>query len=161
MFEREIAINQFLIGGLRKVAADIPEEKIYERAPGNGHPPVWIFGHLAIVAELGLGHFGVASGHPAWFPIFGPGSKDHVKPDKDYSKALFMHKIEDLYPRLCHRIQEAQPDLFARPHGAAILANTPIKNVGEILAHLLTSHFSFHLAQLSGWRRSAGFGPLY
>ncbi len=161
MFEREIALNQFLLAGLRKISADIPQERMYDRAPGNGHPPVWLWGHLAITGEFGLRYVGIPVAHRDWLRVFGPGSSDDVQPDAGYSKAGFLQLIEETYPRLQELVRQADPELLAKPHGAAILSGTPIQTVGDILAHLLTSHFSFHQAQLSGWRRAAGLAHLF
>ena len=72
MFEHDATLNEFLRGGLRAVAADIPDERLGERAPGGGHPPAWVLGHLAICGELGLQYFGEELGHPRWAMLFGP-----------------------------------------------------------------------------------------
>ena len=68
MFEREITLCKFLRNGLDEVVADIPDERIYERAPGNGHPPIWVLGHLAICGELGEKFSGGDVSHPRWLP---------------------------------------------------------------------------------------------
>jgi hypothetical protein len=39
--------------------------------------------------------------------------------------------------------------------------NTPIETFGHCVTLMLTSHFGFHLAQLSSCRRTAGHPPLF
>ena len=49
---REVAINEYQLGMFKKIARDISDEALFVRAPGHGHPPVWILGHLAILKSL-------------------------------------------------------------------------------------------------------------
>lgn len=160
MFEREIQLNKFLLEYYQRVVADIPADRIGERAPGHGHPPVWVLGHLAINTEFGCQFFGIPVEHPAWMIDFGPASTDEVNA-AEYSKDDFVKMTLEGYPRLCDAILSGTPEQLDAPHGIRMLAGTPIVTVGELMSHLLTSHFAFHLAQLSGWRRAAGKGPLF
>jgi uncharacterized damage-inducible protein DinB len=65
------------------------------------------------------------------------------------------------HPKLCQAAQQGSAESLAEPHGLELLSGTAIQTRGQILAHLLTTHLSFHVAQLSGWRRAAGHGPLF
>jgi hypothetical protein len=161
MFERESRLNEFLLGYFKNVVQDIPAAEITQRAAGGGHPPVWILGHLAICPELGETYCGVEWKHPLWKERFGPGSPDDVPDADSFSKDQLVDAIVQGYPRMVQTASAADPSLFEKPHGLALLDGTPIKTRGDLVAHLLTSHFAFHLAQLSGWRRSAGHGPLF
>jgi len=161
VFEYEGDLNQFLIAGLERVVADIPEDRLNERAPGNGHPPVWVLGHLVVVAEMGLQIFGQRPEHLHWFKIFGPGSSDDVPDAESYKKAELLDCIVSSYPRLCEAARNADPERLGQPHGVALLEGTPIATFGQLTSHILTSHLSFHLAQLSAWRRAAGFTHLF
>ena len=161
MFETETTLNSFLISGLQKVMADIPEDRINERAPGNGHPPLWVLGHLALVAEMGEKMLGGSIQHMSWIPVFGPGSPDDVPEPEKYSRSEMIDLIVTAYPRLCTTAQNADQSILSQPHGVELLADTEIVTVGDLIAHILTSHVAFHLAQLSTWRRAAGHGPLF
>ncbi len=161
MFERESMLNRLLVESFKMLVADIPADRIYEAAPGNGHPPVWVMGHLAICAELGQKYCGGAIAHPEWLKTFGPGSTDQIEDTGDYSKEQFSAVITEGYPALAQMAREADESALSGPHGVPLLEGTPIQTAGDLVAHLLTSHLSFHLAQLSGWRRAAGHGPLF
>lgn len=161
MFERESKLNSLLVESFRMLIADIPADRIYEAAPGNGHPPVWVLGHLAICAELGQKYCGGTIKHPEWLKAFGPGSSDQIEDTGDYSKEEFSTVIIEGYPAFARMACEADESTLAGPHGVPLLEGTPIQTAGDLVAHLLTSHLSFHLAQLSGWRRAAGHGPLF
>ena len=161
MFESEVVLNQFLRGGLNDVLADIPDDRIYERSPGNGHPPVWVLGHLAICGELGEKFCGGDLTHTRWLPVFGPGSSDEIEDKGRYSKSEFVDSIHSSYERFATLSNDVTVEAMQVPHGIELLDGTAIRTAGDVVAHLLSSHFAFHLAQLSAWRRAAGHGPLF
>jgi hypothetical protein len=161
MFERESMLNTLLVESFKMLIADIPADRICEPAPGNGHPPVWVLGHLAICAELGQKYCGGTIIHPEWLKVFGPGSADQIEDTGKYSKEEFADVIIHGYPALAELARDADDSLLAGPHGVPLLEGTPVQTSGDLVAHLLTSHLAFHLAQLSGWRRAAGHGPLF
>lgn len=161
MFETEITLNRFLLEYFDKIVADIPQDRLAERPAGNGHPPVWLLGHLALCAEFGLKIFGTPIEHPQWMEIFGPGSSDDVPNAEQYHKEDFVAIIRQGYPRLNEAAKHAHPEAMNQPHGFGLLENTPIETIGEMVAHLMTTHFAIHLAQLSGWRRASGKSALF
>ena len=161
MFESEIKLNQFHVRGFQAVVADIPADRLNERAPGNGHPPVWVLGHLAICAELGQKLCGGTIEHMAWLPAFGPGSSDEITDEGRYSKDEFMSVITNGYPKLAELAANASADVLDQPHGVELLNGSALVTVGDVLSHLLSSHFAFHIAQLSAWRRAAGHSALF
>lgn len=161
MFEREITLNTFLMKGLDDIVADIPEDRIYDRAPGNGHPPVWVLGHLAICGELGEKFSGGNVSHLSWLPVFGPGSSDDLEDKGLYSKSELVEAIHTSYKKFADLAKGLPSGILDVPHGVELLEGSAIKTVGDLVAHLLSSHFGFHLAQLSAWRRAEGHKALF
>jgi uncharacterized damage-inducible protein DinB len=43
------------------------------------------------------------------------------------------------------------------PHEVEFLKPTPLKTNRHLLSHLMTTHESMHIGQLSTWRRQMGF----
>ena len=160
MFEREILLNKFLLGYFDRLVNDIPASQITTRPVGNGHPPVWIFGHLAWCAEFGESLCDIPMKHPEWGAIFGPGSSDDVDGADRFAKDELVALVQEGYPQLCKTAAASSADTMSNPHGIDLLRGSPIQTAGDMVAHLLTTHFSFHIAQLSGWRRANGKGPL-
>ncbi|MEO9932152.1 DinB family protein [Rhodopirellula bahusiensis] len=162
MFEREISINQFQLEYFDKVIPDIAESSMFSPAPGHGHTPVWILGHLAICSELGQKLLGGSISHPDWIERFGPRSVDDIAPDDSLTLPLVTNALRDGYRELCN-LAASTTDQAAldRPHGMPSLTGTPIVTVADTIALLLTNHFAFHLSQLSSCRRSAGMPPLF
>lgn len=161
MLTTERSINAFFRSTIHQLMKDIPSERMNERPAGNGHPPLWILGHLAICAEFGEAILGKQMQHADWVPVFGPGSSDDVKNPEAYSADEFIAVIDQAYPRLMDLIDETPADVLGADHPIELLQGGALVTVADVQAHLLTSHFAFHTAQLSGWRRAAGFGPLF
>jgi len=161
MFENEIAINQLQLKQFAAVMADLPEDSLFTRGNGHGHPPVWILGHLAIVGEMGQTFLGGSLTHPRWVPLFGPGSSDEVKPHDSLTRDALIAAITSAYETLRTLAAEAKPEDVAQPHGIALFDGSPIQTVGHAISLLLTNHFAFHLSQLSGCRRDRGLGHIF
>ena len=162
MLNREAANNRFQLGILSQLMADLDDGKLLTPGAGHGHSPVWILGHLALVAEMGQQLLGGTVQHPEWMPLFGPGSSGEVTPEQAPSRELLMTSILEGYTRLQEMAtsEDCEPYL-SHDHGFAPFANSPISDVGDLVALILTNHFGFHLAQLSSCRREAGFPPLF
>jgi len=161
MFEQEIKLNQFVMTSFNQVVADIPKDRVNERPAGNGHPPLWVLGHLAICVELGHLMLGTPIKTTEWMPVFGPGSSDTVEDPETYDAADLITKINEGYAGLCKAAASADAAALAEPNGVDLLDGSPLVTRGDLVSHLLTTHFAFHVAQLSAWRRAAGHGPLF
>jgi hypothetical protein len=153
-------LNQFQRGVCNRILEDLPEETLFRAGAGHGHSPAWILGHLAITGEMGQMLLGGRVTHRDWIPLFAPGSSGVVESRPGLEIAVFASAIGEAYEGLTRLASEAQPSVLARPHGVEILKNTPLRSVEDVLLHLLTSHFGFHLAQLSSCRREAGHARL-
>jgi hypothetical protein len=154
-------LNKFLLGHFDQVVKDIPADRMNERPAGDGHPPLWVLGHLAVCVDLGQSLLGGEFKHPDWLKVFGPGSDDEISDPGNYSASDFIAYIHEGYPRLAVEFAAADSSLLAELHGIRLLSGTTIQTRGDLLAHLISTHFAFHLAQLSTWRRAAGQPPLF
>ena len=161
MFENEITLNQFLLEQLATIMADLPEDCLFTRGSGHGHPPVWILGHLGIVGEMGQTFLGGSVSHPEWVPLFGPGSSNEVQPDASLTREALIAANTSAYETLRTLAANADAAAMAQPHPVELLHGTAIETNGQLLAHILTSHIGFHLAQLSSCRRERGIAALF
>ncbi len=161
MYEQEAKLNQFMMQSFNQVMADIPVARINDRAAGNGHSPLWVLGHLAICVELGYLMLGTPIKTTEWMTAFGPGSSDQIENPDKYDVADLMAKIQQGYPELAAAAAQADLDVLSAPNGIELLKGSPMVTCGDLISHLLTTHFAFHIAQLSVWRRAAGHDPLF
>lgn len=161
MFDNEIVLNEFMHGWLAKVLADVSDEVWFEPAAGHGHPPVWVLGHLAICGELGQALLGGKVTHERWLPLFGPGSSDRIGAHASLAKSPLHEGCIAAYRDLRQMASAVDAGQVNRPHGIDLFSGTPIQTVGQVTTMLLTSHFSFHLSQLSSCRRAAGMKAIF
>ena len=161
MFDNEIVINDFQLRMLTRIAADIPESQLFQPGAGHGHPPAWILGHLAICGEIGQKFLGGKLVHPRWLVLFGPGSSDRIAEDVSLTHAILTQANTDAYAQFRELAAHADAQRLQAPHGVELLKGSGIDTVGQLITHLLTSHFATHLAQLSSCRRAGGHKALF
>ena len=161
MFQHVLAINELLLDLFVRVSEDLPEERLFHPSPGHGHSPAWIMGHLATTGEMGIRLLGGKIEHVRWLKLFGPGSTDQVPDDGSLSKSDLVNSTVQCYRQLRERTLLADPAGLNAPHSVELLQGTPIRTQGDLLAHLLSSHFAIHLSQLSSCRRSEGHRALF
>ena len=155
MFETIITLNQFLLGYFERLNEDIPDDALTVR-PADGNSPLWLLGHLAICGEFCHQLMGDELKHPRWVSLFGPGSRGEVSKPERFSRSEFETAIREGYPSACERLRTLDDGWFEQPHGIDMFRNSTLQTRGDFLGHLLTTHFSFHLAQLSQCRKAAG-----
>jgi len=155
-FQRETLLNQFSIGYLEQLAADISDDDLIARPAGAMHTPLWILGHLALVGEMGCRMVGGKLTHREWLGLFAPGTKDEFESAEPFSRDELIQCIKKTYAEFAELAAAAEPDVIDQPHSVDLLRATPLVTVGDVVAHMMTTHFSFHVAQLSMWRQAAG-----
>ncbi len=160
MFEREILLNAFQVGLVKMFTKELDDAKLaYQPNPGINHP-AWILGHLAVVTDYGLRTLGQPTAYPEdWMKKFGIGSALTTERSDYPSKAELLEAVIAGYGRLTRAAQEAPDERLQRPNKFEFL-KAALPTVGDVIAHLLTTHIGFHLGQLSMWRRQMGFKPI-
>lgn len=162
MFEREITLNQFLLEYGERLAADMSDEEFVQQAPGGGHSPQWILGHLIVVADSAGMLLGVRpEAGRAMRQAFGPGQPETVQSGEQYGRANLLESVRPAYERLYEPLRAADAASLQAPHGVPLLAGTAVVTKGDLLAHMLTTHLGTHLGQLSMLRRLQGQAPLF
>lgn len=158
MFERESTLCNFALGYCRKLVQDIPEEKrANQPAPGMNHP-AWVLGHLAIVGDSALLMVGQKSRCPReWRALFGMGSQPVADRSVYPSCQQLLETVEANYLALIAAVKEAPAELIDAPHKAPFFKEE-LPTVGDLLGHIMTTHFSMHAGQISAWRRTQGLG---
>jgi hypothetical protein len=157
-----ITLNQFLLEYFETLVKDLPTEALEVQGRGTGHSALWLLGHMAISVDFGNQVLGRETICPArWFVAFGPGSSDEIKNPEKYDSREMIEVIRSGYPKLQELAMAADETLLTAPHPVEMLQDTALKTKGDLLGHLLTTHLSMHLGQLSFWRRLQGEKPLF
>lgn len=161
IFESETMLVNFAIGYLKKVAADLNDEDLSTLTESTGKTPQWILGHLRIASELGSNMLGAepACGED-WFVAYGPGSKPGDANAPAFTVSDVVADIEEGYSRLLGLTKNASKELLDEKHGFEPL-EPAISSKRDLMSHLLTTHITYHLAQLSACRRVKGLDPVF
>ena len=162
MFATDITLNEFNRAYLSRLMADIREDELDCQPHAELHSVRWILAHLAIAVDYGFAQLGMPFVCPAdWHSGYGPtsqaGTAANVKPTQDELLA----KIDSGYTQLCSAASAASPSQLEEIHEVGLLKGTPLRTKGDLIAHLLATHFAVHLGQLSTLRRLSGRPMLF
>lgn len=160
MFESETMLVNFATGYLKTIAADLNDGDLTTLTESTGKTPQWILGHLRVVAEFGCKLLG---SEPAcgddWFAAFGPGSQPGDNAPA-FTVESILADIEQGYSRLLEMTKAASNEVLEQKHGFEPL-EPAISTKRDLMSHLLTTHITYHLAQLSACRQSKGLAPVF
>jgi hypothetical protein len=158
MFERECKLYEFVHGYCHKLADDLDDADLATQPAAGVNHAAWILGHLAIATDGALrclGEPGVCP--PDWPKLFGPGSTVVTDRAAYPSKAELLAVLDAGHARVLEGARKANPERMASQHKAPFeYLRQSLPTVGDLLAHLMTTHFATHLGQLSTWRRLIG-----
>ena len=149
--------NLFIVNKL--VAELTPEQMVEQPRPGMNHP-AWILGHLTLPRFWCKDRLGLQVTVPQdWVDKFNMGSTPVADVSRYPAKAELLAALEET-----HRVMEAglrgmtEEQLMA-PADERIRHVFP--HVGDGLVGLVTTHESFHIGQLSAWRRAMGMKSVF
>ena len=148
-------LNRFLRYYLQRLLSDIHETQLDDGPIAGLHSFRWILCHLAVTGDMGRVMLGQDKRCPAaWHAAYGPRSSgvshDKIRP----SKAELLEQLEAVYQQLQELYESAPAELLSQAHPVGLLSQTSIRSNGDLLAHLLTTHFASHVGQLSAMRRA-------
>lgn len=160
-FETETTLVNFSLGYLNTIVADFTDDDLTVLTESTDKTPQWILGHLRVVAELGNKMLGA---EPAcddnWFAAYGPGSQPGDTNAPTFTLSQVIDDIQVGYTRLLKLTKEASQETLDQNHGFTPL-EPAIMSKQDLMSHLLTTHISYHLAQLSACRRAKGLAPVF
>jgi hypothetical protein len=160
MSERLLTLYEFNLAFCEGLSADITEAELYERAGIGLHLPGWILGHLAIFTDYAARCLGLAPECPeSWHAAFGPGSSGAVDMAARPTKAQLLDALRRGQARVTKELRSGEgwgAERLGSAHRSEILAKTSLRTVGDALAHIMATHYSMHLGQLSVCRRAKG-----
>lgn len=162
MLEYPLSLFDFNLAYLRLQTEDIPDDKFSLAAFPGGKTPRWLLGHLAICNDYGLQLLGRENTcSEVWHRAFGPGS-DPARSPIEPGKGELMTAMDRGAVAFKDAARAATSGQLAAKHQVPmkqLLRHTP--TVGELVAHLLSTHFATHLGQLSVWRRQQGLAEVF
>lgn len=155
MFDRELRLYKFLGGYGMLLTADLTDDQLTVQPSSGVNPPLWILGHLCVVADGGLKLLGAPRLRPlTWHRDFGRGSEPGRHQITTPGRADLVTAYQEGHAALARAAAAATPEFADAPNQTGILPQ--LDTLGDLLAHVLTAHEAMHLGQLSAWRRQMG-----
>jgi uncharacterized damage-inducible protein DinB len=162
MYEHELTLFDFNLHMVKGLTRDLREDQLDHRIQHLGHSPRWILAHLAVATDYALKCCGVAPALPeSWHNSYGFKSSDADAAAPRPTKAELLAAIDAGHARVRQAVAALKPGQLAHAHPLEQLKSTPLQTFEHVLGHLLTTHFAYHLGQLSAWRRQMGFPALF
>ncbi len=153
--EGELRLFGIMRSMMRSMMETVDSEQLYEMPAGGGNSPGWIVGHLTLGSWFGVALLDGREIDENLLKHYGPGSASDVPVDQRLEKADLLAEEQEAADAFLAAIEAADPAAFDKPQQTGILEKA-FPTVGNMLSHLLASHYSMHTGQLSAWRRNRG-----
>jgi hypothetical protein len=164
MHPQLVTLYDFTLTACERLMADITQSEMEHQPSPGVNPPAWILGHLAICTDYALQLLGQSTRLPAsWHAEFAPGSSPLPKRPPYPSREKLLAALREGHAEVVAALPNADPQALAAPNPLAdfpFLQQT-LPTMGDLLAHLLSTHEATHLGHLSNWRRQMGRPPLF
>jgi uncharacterized damage-inducible protein DinB len=161
LFENELFLFNFNLKYAHKLVKDLSEDQLQQQPAPGMNTPLWILGHLAVALDYGQILFGKEKlFNEDWHTGFSPMTPPGTAPKAIPSKAELLAALDKGHAAFEQVLKaEATPEKLAAPNPFDFLiADFP--TVGQLCAHMLTTHEAIHLGQISAWRRAAGLAAV-
>jgi hypothetical protein len=145
-----------ILADVRAAVEELTEELMVRQFPGAPNHPAWTIGHLVYSAQAIGGELGLAPWLPSsWVALFCTGSIPQPLAAAYPSRSGLLDALADAQARITQALSCLTPEALAAPL-PDVRYRPVFPTVGHAIVHILSGHTSFHLGQLSLWRRAAG-----
>ncbi len=156
-----LTLYDFQLGYIKQLVKDLEDADLNVPPFPGANPPVWILGHLAVCTDYAARLLGERPACPKeWHRQFAPGTNPSDIAQPYPSLVELVTAIEAGHRRVAAALPNADQAALDQPHAIELLKRSNLKTNRDVLAHLITTHPSFHVAQLSACRRKKGHGPV-
>jgi hypothetical protein len=151
-----LKVFTFQRGYLSLLVDDIANEKMCLQPGSVVNHPAWHLGHLAWVADRGVGMLlGASSLDSEWEKKFAPNTTPTPQRSEYPPKNELLAIFDGRRDMLAKAFAQASPDDLAKPNPIARIVQQ-MPTIGVFLAFVMLSHESNHLGQLASWRKAMG-----
>jgi hypothetical protein len=151
-------LNSYLLtlADVRAAVEGLPADLMVRQFPGVPNHPAWTIGHLVYSAQAIGGELGLDPWLPSsWVALFSTGSIPLPDAAVYPSRSELLGALEDAQNRITRCLNSLNPEALAAPL-PDVRFRSIFPSLGHAAVHVLSGHTSFHLGQLSVWRRAAG-----
>lgn len=146
---------------VRRLVVDLTDEQMVVQ-PGNiKNHPAWNLGHLIYSAQMIGGEIGIQPWLLSeWERLFKTGSIPVANQAIYPKKAELLEALTEAQNRLTHRLSEMNETDLAQPLPDVRYRNI-FPSIGHAVLHILTIHTSYHVGQISAWRRAMNLNMVF
>jgi len=145
---------------LRRLVADVDDDRMTAQPGGVGNHPAWVLGHLIYSFQAMAGELGTAAWLPDdWAERFGTGSVPLADRAAYPQKHVLLEMLQEGQRRLVEAVEAAGEDGLAAPLPDPRFRDL-FPTLGHAILHILGAHAAVHVGQVSAWRRAFGLEPL-
>lgn len=150
----------YSLGYLREQIEDVPQRRMTFQPLGVPNHPAWTIGHLVFIAQaigevLGLKPWL----DDVWAKTFGPGSEPVADEAVYPEKAELLAALNVVERLLTDSIRDLEDSALDRAFPDAEFEDV-FPTVRHALTQVLVGHTSFHIGQISVWRRACSLPPM-
>jgi len=153
-----------LVGLGQALAKGIDPDRASRKPEGvDTNHPVFIFGHLALYADLTLEVLGLGDRRDpeveSWGSLFEMGVECRDDCPEHPTLDVALRKYTERMGAVIEALAAADESVFTRPNPREQMREM-CPTVGDMANFVLVMHASYHLGQLSAWRRCMGMAPV-
>ena len=148
----------------RRIVGDVPCERFAEIPFEGAKHPAWVIAHLCLASGMVLdylrGKDGGFGGVPeAWAEVCMPGSECDPDRAKYAGKDELMRTLDTVHAALAETYENVGDDVLATEFPVEEWRSF-FPTLGHAAIYVMAHHESYHLGQLTQWRRAAGLGAM-
>lgn len=160
MIDQILRSYDLTLGCLKRMVADVPNELLTRQSDGAVNHPAWVIGHLAYSCQAIGGELGLQPWlSDDWAERFGTGSVPREDRPLYPTKQALLETLSDGQRRLTDRLLAIGDAGLAEPLPDERYRQM-FPTLGHAVLHILVSHASVHVGQVTVWRRAVGLGPI-
>lgn len=150
----------YCVDYLREQVADVDAADMAAQPTGIVNHPAWVVGHLAYSCQLLGGVIGLPEWLPAdWAGRYGTGSVPVADATRYQTKDEALAILQDARSRIARAVEQLDDADLDEPFPDDAYRDV-FPTVRHALTQVLVGHASFHVGQVSVWRKAMGLPPL-
>ena len=145
---------------LREQVADVPDAEMVAQPNAIANHPAWVIGHLTYTCQMLGGVIGVPEWlADDWANRFGAGSVPVPDPAAYETKEQALAILRDAQSRVARAVERLDDARLDEPFPDPSYLDV-FPTIRHALTQVLVGHTSYHVGQLTVWRKAMGLPPL-
>lgn len=150
------SLARFQLNYLKKLVANIPDDRLYEKQLDGYNSAGWILGHIYVEADDVLNFLNIPyEQNDLWKSLFYNTAGRLQSLDNVPEKGELVEKLYERYDQLIDVYENLSTEQRSAPHPSKMVKDI-LPNVDAWFAHHITTHISIHCGNLVVWKKMIG-----